>query len=120
MQIKRGDPTVEDLFVTLDGAVIGHLLEADEEAGYVIQQLPQQPPVRLDGTVVVHRPALVMTPELNEALAATLERITTGIHTGKFRVEAFTTDTRYNPDAIDQTGYPHIVRADLTLVYVEA
>lgn len=56
MNIKFGGPDTEDLFVTLDGAVIGHLLEANEDEGYVVQQLPMQFPVRLNGVVIIHQP----------------------------------------------------------------
>ena len=56
MKITHDDFEHDQVVVLLDGAIIGYLLEADDEAGYVVQRRPGEQPKRLTGRVEFHFP----------------------------------------------------------------
>lgn len=101
MRIKLGDPGTEDIFVFLDGVIVGCVVEADSKEGWVDRVLTNQiraqigmepvcstkerEPVRQHGVVQIMK-NLSHTPDPKDAMAKMLEDLARKIRSGETEV----------------------------------
>jgi hypothetical protein len=120
MKVKTGDSIDGSVFVTLDGKLIGYLIEADDVEGCVVQQLPDAAPIRLEGEVVIMYPYGEPWPmQYIDGIATHLEHLAMQLRTGAIRGVSVKTDREFQRthvnevrDAVTPTG-----RATFTLSY---